>query len=107
MIPYVLLFEDCLGDACLSGGALREVGTPIQLHVACDGVKAMAPPRKEGSDADVPRPDLIPLDLNLPRIREVRGQIKEDDGLKSVPTIILIASESEADIVKSYELQAN
>jgi CheY-like chemotaxis protein len=77
--------------------------------VAADGVEAMAFLWRQGSHGDAPRPDLILLDLNLPRMdgREVLAHIKEDDGLKTIPTLILTTSEAEADIVKSYQLQAN
>jgi CheY-like chemotaxis protein len=77
--------------------------------VATDGVAAMAFLKREGIHVDAPRPDFILLDLNLPRMdgREVLAHIKEDDGLKTIPTIILTTSEAEADILKSYQLQAN
>ena len=77
--------------------------------MASDGVEAMAFLRHEGHHAHAPRPDLILLDLNLPKMdgREVLAQIKEDDSLKTIPTVILTTSEAEADIVKSYQLQAN
>jgi two-component system, chemotaxis family, response regulator Rcp1 len=81
----------------------------IQLHVAADGVEAMAFLRQEGVHVQAPRPDLILLDLNLPRMdgREVLAHIKEDDSLKLIPTVILTTSDAEKDIVKSYQLQAN
>jgi CheY-like chemotaxis protein len=77
--------------------------------VASDGVEAMAFLRREGTYVDKPRPDIILLDLNLPRMdgREVLVHIKEDDSLKTIPTVILTTSDSEADIVKCYQLQAN
>jgi chemotaxis family two-component system response regulator Rcp1 len=79
------------------------------LHVANDGVEAVAFLRREGTQFHAPRPDLILLDLNLPRMdgREVLSQIKADENLKTIPTIVLTTSESDADILKSYELQAN
>jgi chemotaxis family two-component system response regulator Rcp1 len=82
---------------------------PINLHVATDGVEAMAFLKQEGANAQAPRPDFILLDLNLPRMdgREVLSLIKADQSLKSIPTVILTTSEAEADIVKSYQLQAN
>jgi len=105
----VLLVEDSPGDVRLTREALREANTSVHLHVATDGVDAMAFLRHEGSHARSPRPDLILLDLNLPRMdgREVLAQVKGDDDLKTIPTIILTTSEAEADIVKSYQLRAN
>ena len=105
----VLLVEDSPGDVRLTQEAFREANLSIHLHVASDGVEAMAFLRHEGAHRDAPRPDLILLDLNLPRMdgREVLAQIKGDDSLKTIPTVILTTSESEADIVKSYQLQAN
>lgn len=105
----VLLVEDSPGDVRLTREALREANTAVHLHVASDGVEAMAFLRREGSHARAPRPDLILLDLNLPRMdgREVLAQVKSDDDLKTIPTIILTTSEAEADIVKSYQLRAN
>jgi CheY-like chemotaxis protein len=105
----VLLVEDSPGDVRLTQEALGEANTDVHLHVASDGVEAMAFLRREGVHARAPRPDLILLDLNLPKMdgREVLAQIKLDDRLKTIPTIILTTSEAEADILKSYQLQAN
>jgi two-component system, chemotaxis family, response regulator Rcp1 len=105
----VLLVEDSPGDVRLTQEAFRDANMSIRLHVASDGVEAMAYLRKEGTHVDAIRPDLILLDLNLPRMdgREVLAYIKEDDGLKTIPTVILTTSEAEADIVKSYQLHAN
>ncbi len=105
----VLLVEDSPGDVRLTQEAFREANRSIHLHVASDGVEAMAFLKREGANANAPRPDLILLDLNLPRMdgREVLAEIKSDPNLKTIPTIILTTSESEADIVKSYQLQAN
>ncbi|HUF82161.1 MAG TPA: response regulator [Burkholderiales bacterium] len=105
----VLLVEDNAGDVRLTQEAFRSANPAIRQHVASDGVEAMAFLRQEGTQADSPRPDLILLDLNLPRMdgRAVLAQIKADDSLKLIPTVILTTSDSEADIVKSYELQAN
>ncbi len=105
----VLLVEDSPGDVRLTQEAFREANIAIKLHVAEDGVEAMEFLRREGGHADAPRPDLILLDLNLPRMdgREVLASIKADQKLKSIPTVILTTSEAEADIVKSYDLQAN
>jgi CheY-like chemotaxis protein len=108
-LTEVLLVEDSPGAVRLTREAFRDAKSPINLHVASDGVEAMAFLRREGSHLDAPRPDFILLDLNLPRMdgREVLAQIKGDDDLKSIPTIILTTSGAEADIVRSYELQAN
>jgi CheY-like chemotaxis protein len=105
----VLLVEDSLGDVRLTQEAFREANDSIKLHVASDGVEAMAFLRNDGAHANAPRPDLILLDLNLPRMdgREVLVHIKADAGLKTIPTVILTTSDAEADIVKSYQLQAN
>ena len=106
---HVLLVEDNPGDVRLTQEAFREATIAIELHVATDGVEAMEFLRREGDHGAAPRPDLVLLDLNLPRMdgREVLALIKSDEGLKSIPTVILTTSESEADIVKSYNLQAN
>jgi chemotaxis family two-component system response regulator Rcp1 len=105
----VLLVEDSPGDVRLTQEAFRETNGAVRLHVACDGVEAMAFLKQTGADLRNPRPDLILLDLNLPRMhgREVLTLIKEDEDLRTIPTIILTTSESEIDIVRSYQLQAN
>jgi CheY-like chemotaxis protein len=105
----VLLVEDSPGDVRLTREAFRDAGSSIVLHVVTDGVEAMEFLRHQGAYADVPRPDFILLDLNLPRMdgREVLAHIKDDDGLKTIPTIVLTTSASEADILKSYQLHAN
>jgi two-component system, chemotaxis family, response regulator Rcp1 len=105
----VLLVEDSPGDVRLTQEAFRDANMSIHLHVATDGVEAMAFLRHEGLHAKAPRPDFILLDLNLPKMdgREVLALIKEDESLKTIPTVILTTSEAEADIVKSYQLRAN
>lgn len=105
----VLLVEDSPGDVRLTQEAFREANGSIRLHTAADGVEAMAFLRNEGVHVSSPRPDLILLDLNLPKMdgREVLALIKEDESLKLIPTVILTTSDSESDIVKSYQLQAN
>jgi chemotaxis family two-component system response regulator Rcp1 len=106
MPTEVLLVEDSPGDVRLTQEAFRDANKSVHLHVASDGVEAMAFLRHEGAHVHAPRPDLILLDLNLPKMdgREVLAKIKKDDGLKTIPTIILTTSEAEADIVKSYQL---
>jgi chemotaxis family two-component system response regulator Rcp1 len=105
----VLLVDDSPGDIRLTREAFRDANKDIIVHVATDGVDAMAFLRRKGDQADAPRPAIILLDLNLPRMdgREVLAQIKADPSLKTIPTIILTTSEANADIVRSYELQAN
>jgi chemotaxis family two-component system response regulator Rcp1 len=105
----VLLVEDNPGDVRLTREAFREANASIRLHVTSDGVEAMAFVRQEGRHADAPRPDLILLDLNLPKMdgREVLAQLKRDDYLKTIPTIILTTSGAQADILRSYQLHAN
>jgi two-component system, chemotaxis family, response regulator Rcp1 len=105
----VLLVEDSPGDVRLTQEAFRDANPSIHMHVASDGVEAMAFLRREGNHAHAPRPELILLDLNLPKMdgRQVLAHIKEDANLKTIPTVILTTSEAEADIVKSYQLQAN
>jgi CheY-like chemotaxis protein len=105
----VLLVEDSPGDVRLTQEAFRDANPGIRLHVAVDGVEAMAFLRRQGINVNAPRPDLILLDLNLPKMdgREVLVHIKEDESLKTIPTVILTTSDAEADIVKSYQLQAN
>jgi chemotaxis family two-component system response regulator Rcp1 len=109
MPTNVLLVEDSPGDVRLTQEAFRDANPAIHLHVANDGVEAMAFLRREGLHVDAPRPDLILLDLNLPKMdgREVLARIKEEHSLRMIPTVILTTSESEADIVKSYQLSAN
>jgi CheY-like chemotaxis protein len=105
----VLLVDDSPGDVRLTREAFRDANSSLVLSVATDGVEAMAFLRREGAYVAAPRPDFILLDLNLPRMdgREVLEQIKKDDGLRTIPTVILTTSDSEVDILRSYELNAN
>jgi chemotaxis family two-component system response regulator Rcp1 len=105
----VLLVEDSPGDVRLTKEAFHDANPSVHLNVAADGVEAMAFLKHQGIHANSPRPDLILLDLNLPKMdgREVLAQIKMDDSLKTIPTVVLTTSESEVDIAKSYQLQAN
>jgi two-component system, chemotaxis family, response regulator Rcp1 len=105
----VLLVEDSAGDVRLMREAFRDANQEICMHVASDGLEAVAFLRRTGIHADAPRPDLILLDLNLPKMdgREVLAMIKQDRALKTIPTVILTTSDAAADIAKSYELQAN
>jgi two-component system, chemotaxis family, response regulator Rcp1 len=105
----LLLAEDSPGDVRLTQEAFREANGAINLHVATDGVEAMAFLRHEGAHVNAPRPHFILLDLNLPKMdgREVLTHIKDDESLKTIPTVILTTSHDAADILKSYQLQAN
>ena len=105
----ILLVEDSPGDVRLTREAFKDAKVHINLHVASDGVEAMDFLRREGTDADAPRPDLILLDLNLPKKsgREVLLEIKEDPSLKSIPVVILTTSASEQDVLRTYLLHAN
>jgi chemotaxis family two-component system response regulator Rcp1 len=105
----VLLVEDSLGDIRLAQECFRIAEPPINLHIARDGLEAMAFLRREGDNMRAPRPNLILLDLNLPKMdgRQVLAEIKNDDGLKSIPTIILTSSELMTDIDYCYKNSAN
>jgi len=105
----VLLVEDNAADVRLMQEAFRELDTSIKLHVAYDGIEAMAFLGRGGVHVDAPRPDLILLDLNMPKMdgREVLARIKKDNSLRNIPIVILTTSESEADIMVSYQLQAS
>jgi CheY-like chemotaxis protein len=105
----VLLVEDSPGDIRLTQETFRSANPDIRLHVAMDGVEALAFLTQEGEHANSPRPDLILLDLNLPKIdgREVLKHIREHECLKSIPTVVLTTSDAAIDINQSYSLQAN
>jgi len=105
----VLLVEDSPGDVRLTREAFKDAKVHINLHVASDGNEAMAFLLGRGEYVGVPRPDLILLDLNLPKKdgREVLTEIKESPTLRSIPVVILTTSASEADILRSYRLHAN
>jgi chemotaxis family two-component system response regulator Rcp1 len=105
----VLLVEDNPGDVRLTMEALRDGKVRNHLSVARDGVEALAFLRREGDFAGAPRPDVILLDLNLPRKdgREVLAEIKADGSLKSIPVVVLTTSRADQDIVRSYNLHAN
>jgi len=105
----ILLVEDSPGDVRLTREAFNDAKIMINLHVVSDGVAAMAFLRRENGYPNVPRPDLILLDLNLPKKdgREVLKEIKESAALATIPVVILTTSASESDIPKSYQLHAN
>jgi CheY-like chemotaxis protein len=105
----ILLIEDNPGDARLTQEALREGRVRNRLSHVIDGVEAMAFVRREPPFADAPRPDLILLDLNLPRKdgREVLAELKADPRLRLIPVVVLTTSEAEQDILRAYELHGN
>ena len=105
----VLLVEDNPGDVRLTREALRDGKVRNNLSVTPDGVEALAFLRREGKYADAPRPDVILLDLNLPRKdgREVLEEVKADPSLRNIPVVILTSSEAERDIAQAYALHAN
>ena len=105
----ILLVEDSPGDVRLTREALKDAKMHINLHVASDGIEAMDFLNREGDYADVPRPDLILLDLNLPRKdgRQVLEEIKVNPALMTIPIVILTTSASEEDVLRSYRLHAN
>jgi CheY-like chemotaxis protein len=105
----VLLVEDDPGDVLMTREAFQDYKVHNQLHVVNDGEQAMAFLRQEGEYAGLPRPDLVLLDLNLPRMdgREVLQAIKSDPELSSIPVVVLTTSEAEDDVLRSYSLHAN
>jgi chemotaxis family two-component system response regulator Rcp1 len=108
-VKTILLIEDSPGDVRLTQEALRGADDALRLHVAADGAEAISFLRREGVHCEAPRPDLILLDLNMPRMdgRQVLSVIKQEDELKTIPTVILTTSEAEADIAAVYQLRAN
>ena len=110
MNPFeILLVEDNPADADLTREALSDGRLFHQLHHVTDGVQALQFLRREGKYADVPKPDLVLLDLNLPKMdgRQVLETIKGDPVLRRIPVIVLTSSEAESDIARSYDLHAN
>lgn len=105
----ILLVEDSPGDVRLTREALKDAKVHVDLSVASDGTEAMAFLRREGAYANAPRPELILLDLNLPKKdgREVLKEIKEDPSLKTIPVVVLTTSAADEDVMRSYESHAN
>jgi two-component system, chemotaxis family, response regulator Rcp1 len=105
----ILLVEDNPGDVRLAQEALTDAKMANNLNVVSDGVEALAYLRREGPHAKAARPDLILLDLNLPKKdgREVLEEVKEDPDLRTIPVVVLTTSDAEADVIRSYELHAN
>ena len=105
----ILMVEDNTGDVRLTSEAFRKLGLANNMNSVGDGVEAMAFLRHQGKYASVPRPDLILLDLNLPKKdgREVLLEIKNDEGLRDIPVIALTGSKADQDIITSYKFRAN
>ena len=105
----ILLVEDSPGDVRLTMEALADAKISNKITVASDGVEALEMLQKKGKFCDVSRPDLILLDLNMPRMdgRELLSIIKADDDLRNIPVVVLTTSQSEKDIIESYDLRAN
>lgn len=108
-IKDVLIVDDNDADVALLGAVFKDLGLEHRLHVATDGVEALSFLHKEGRFAAVPRPDLILLDLNLPKMhgREVLEQLKQHAALKWIPVMVLSSSSAEHDIIESYERGAS
>ena len=105
----ILLIDDSPGDVRLMLEAFHEANKSLNITVATDGVEAMAFLRREGVHVDAPRPDLILLDLNMPRMdgREVLALLKSDEDLGKIPVLVLTTSDAERDIAECYALGAN
>ena len=105
----ILLVEDNPGDARLTQEAMRDTKMANLMHVVEDGVEAMQFLRRQGRYGDAPRPDLILLDLNLPKMdgRAVLAEIKTDPELKRIPVVVLTTSRAEEDVLTAYDLHAN
>jgi len=105
----IMLVEDNPADARLTEEAMRDCAMPTNLHHVWDGEQAMGFLRREGEFANAPRPDIVLLDLNMPKMdgRAVLAQLKGDPRLMTIPVVVLTTSEAEEDILQSYELHAN
>jgi CheY-like chemotaxis protein len=105
----VLLVEDDPGDVLLIREAFDDNKVANRLHVVADGVEALEFMRRQGPHAEAPRPDLVLLDLNLPRMdgREVLAEVKDDAELRTIPVVVLTTSQAEEDVLRSYALHAN
>ena len=107
--PHILLVEDNPGDVRLTIEALKETGLRHHLSVVADGVEALAFLRRQGHNAAAARPDVILLDLNLPKKdgREVLAEVKADRSFRRIPVVILTTSDAEPDVAQCYDLHAN
>jgi CheY-like chemotaxis protein len=109
LLVEILLVEDNPSDVLLTRIAMQECKIANRLHVAKDGEVAMSFLRRQGEHAEAPRPDLVMLDLNLPRMdgRELLREMKSDPMLRVIPVVVLTTSDSETDVLRSYDLHAN
>jgi CheY-like chemotaxis protein len=105
----ILLVEDDPGDVLMTREAFADYKIHNRLHVVDNGIDAMAFLRREGEHSGAPTPDLVLLDLNLPRMdgREVLSEMKNDPGLRTIPVVVLTTSDAEEDVIASYSLYAN
>ena len=108
-LAHILLVEDSVEDAMLAQEALKDAKVANELHIVRDGEAAMAFLRRQGEFADTPRPDLVLLDLNLPRKdgREVLSEMKDDSGLRRIPVVVLTTSSSDRDVLRAYDAHVN
>lgn len=108
-VPVILLVEDNPADVRLTQEAFAETAQPAELHVASDGIEALEFLRRQGVHSAAPRPDLILLDLNMPRMDglEVLGELKRDPELRRIPVVVLSTSEDEEDVLEVYQLNGN
>ncbi len=108
-IIEILMVEDSPSDVFITKKAMENSKVANNLHVVQDGVEAMAFLRREGKYATAPRPDIIFLDLNLPRKdgREVLSELKAEEGLKTIPVVVLTSSQADQDVLRAYGLHAN
>jgi CheY-like chemotaxis protein len=108
-MPVILLVEDDPGDVLMITEALEHTGSPRDIRLACDGQEALDFLHRTGAHAHAPRPDLILLDLNMPRLdgRQALKAIKADKDLRIIPVVVFTTSAAETDIISSYQLHAN
>ena len=108
-LMQILLVEDSAADVRLTQEALKDAKILNELHVVRDGVQAMDFLQRRGDHAEAPRPDIVILDLNLPRMdgKEVLAEMKGDPDLRSIPVAVLTTSDAEIDVLESYDLGAN
>jgi CheY-like chemotaxis protein len=109
LLVEILLVEDNPSDVLLTQIAMKECKIANRLHVSNDGEAALGFLRRQGEHVDAARPDLVLLDLNLPKMdgRELLREMKSDNNLRTIPVVVLTTSDAETDVVRSYDLHAN